>query len=132
MTTFQNNVVINKPITEVYIFLSDLNNHQQLMPENITNWSSSEDEASFEIKGMAKLALKVDQRIENNVVVCVPSEKAPFQVKLTWKVDQVSTNQTQATFIIDAELNMMLKMVASGPLKKLVDHQVNKLKELLG
>ncbi len=132
MTIIQNSVVINKPIVEVYNFLSDLNNHEQLMPENIYNWSSTADEARFTIQNMAKLALKINQRVENKEIICVPSEEAPFEVKLAWKVDEVSANETNATFVIEAQLNMMMKMMASGPLKKLVDHQVNKLKEVLG
>ena len=132
MTIIQNNAVINKPIHEVYTFLSDLNNHEQLMPENIYNWSSTADEARFSIKNMAKLALKISQRVENKEIVCVPAEEAPFEVKLSWKVEEVSASETNATFIIEAELNMMMKMMASGPLKKLVDHQVSKLKEKLG
>jgi len=132
MTIIQNSVVINKPIAEVYNFLSDLNNHEQLMPENIYNWSSTADEARFTIQNMAKLALKINQRVENKEIICVPSEEAPFEVKLAWKVEEVSANETNATFVIEAQLNMMMKMMASGPLKKLVDHQVNKLKEILG
>ncbi|MGN0002900.1 MAG: SRPBCC family protein [Sphingobacterium composti] len=132
MTIIQNNVVINKPVSEVYNFLNDLNNHEQLMPDNIYNWSSTADEARFTIKNMAKLALKISQRVENKEIVCVPSEEAPFEVKLVWKVEEVSPSETKASFIIEAQLNMMMKMMASGPLQKLVDHQVSKLKEKLG
>ncbi|MCA5003663.1 SRPBCC family protein [Sphingobacterium bovistauri] len=132
MTVIQNNAIINSSIHEVYNFLSDLNNHEQLMPENIYNWSSTADEARFTIKNMAKLALKVSQRIENKEIVCVPSEEAPFEVQLIWKVEELSPNETKATFVIEAQLNMMMKMMASGPLQKLVDHQVSKLKEKLG
>src|SRR5690606_23560537 len=126
------NVAINKPLNEVYSFLTDLNNHEQLMPDNIYNWSSTADQARFTIKNMAKLALKISQRVENKEIVCVPSEEAPFEVKLVWKVEEVSETETTATFIIEAQLNMMMKMMASGPLQKLVDHQVSKLKEILG
>ena len=132
MTVIQNNVVINKPISEVYNFLNDLNNHEQLMPDNIYNWSSTTDEARFTIKNMAKLALKISQRVVNKEIVCVPSEEAPFEVKLTWNVEEISASETKATFVIEAQLNMMMKMMASGPLQKLVDHQVSKLKEKLG
>jgi carbon monoxide dehydrogenase subunit G len=132
MTVIQDNIAINKPLNEVYSFLNDLNNHEQLMPDNIYNWSSTADEARFTIKNMAKLALKISQRVQNKEIVCVPSEEAPFEVKLVWKIEEVSETETNATFIIEAQLNMMMKMMASGPLQKLVDHQVRKLKEILG
>lgn len=132
MTTIQNTAEINKNVSEVYAFLADLNNHEQLMPENIYNWSSTTDETRFTIQNMAKLALKVEERVENQVIKLIPSEKAPFEVRLCWELQAVTDTITTARFIIDADLNMMMKMIASGPLQKLVDFQVNKLKEVLG
>jgi carbon monoxide dehydrogenase subunit G len=132
MTTIQNTTEINKNVSEVYAFLADLNNHEQLMPENIYNWSSTTDEARFTIQNMAKLALKVEERSENQFIKLVPSEKAPFEVTLRWELQVVADTVTKATFIIDADLNMMMKMIASGPLQKLVDFQVNKLTDKLG
>jgi hypothetical protein len=102
------------------------------MPDNIYNWSSTTDEARFTIKNMAKLALRIDQRIDNTEITCLPSEEVPFAIKLAWKVEEISPSETKATFVIEAELNMMMKMIASGPLQKLVDHQVSTLKEVLG
>ena len=86
MTVIQNSTQINKPLAEVYQFLADLNNHEQLMPDNIYNWTSTADEARFTIKNMAKLALRISQRIENKELVCVPSEEAPFAITLRWKL----------------------------------------------
>lgn len=131
MTTIQNTAEINKNVSEVYAFLADLNNHEQLMPENIYNWSSTENETRFTIQNMAKLALKVEERVENQAIKLIPSETAPFEVRLRWELQAVTDMVTTATFIIDADLNMMMKMIASGPLQKLVDFQVNKLKEVL-
>lgn len=131
MTVIQNNVIVNKPVGDVYAFLADLNNHEQLMPENIYNWTSTVDEARFTIKNMAKLALRISQRVENKEIICVPSEDAPFEIQLAWKLEEQG-GETKATFLIEAQLNMMMKMMASGPLQKLVDHQVQRLKETLG
>jgi len=131
MTIIQNETTLNRPIAEVYGFLADCNNHQQLMPESIYNWSSTRDEASFTIQNMAKLALKVQSRIENSEVVFVPSEKAPFDVTLRWKVEPRGAQLTRAALVIEADLNMMMKMLAAKPLQKLVDEQVGRLKTVL-
>ncbi len=130
-TQIESTAVIHKPVNEVYTFLSDLNNHQQLMPENIYNWSSSADEARFTIQNMAKLAIKVSSRIPNQEIVAIPSEEAPFALELKWTVKDLGNGTTEAKHTISAELNMMMKMLASGPLQKLADHQTAKLKEVL-
>ncbi len=126
MTTFETSVSIAQPIEKVYAFLSDLNNHQALMPENIYNWSSTTDEAKFTIQNMAKLALKVTSRVENTEIFIEPSEEAPFALNMKWLV-AADGGSTTAKLIVSAELNMMMKMLASGPLQKLVDHQTSAL-----
>ncbi|MDF3076245.1 MAG: orotate phosphoribosyltransferase [Sphingobacteriaceae bacterium] len=130
MTVIESKAVVNKPAAEVYNFLADLNNHQQLMPENIYNWSSTKDEARFTIQNMAKLALKVSSRIENKEIVVVPAEEAPFPLELKWNIADNGNGTSTAFYSISAELNMMMKMLASGPLQKLADHETQKLKSI--
>ncbi|HEX7366958.1 MAG TPA: SRPBCC family protein [Pelobium sp.] len=126
MTVFESSVSIPQPIEKVYAFLSDLNNHQQLMPENIYNWSSTADEAKFTIQNMAKLALKVSARVENAEILIEPSEEPPFALSMKWLV-VTDVSGTTAKLVVSAELNMMMKMLAAGPLQKLVDHQTASL-----
>ena len=131
MTIIQSKTTIDKPAAEVYTFLADLNNHQQLMPENIYNWSSTTDEARFTIQNMAKLALKVSSRKQDQEIIIIPSEEAPFPVELKWTLNDAGNGTTEAVHTISAELNMMMKMLASGPLQKLADHQTFQLKNSL-
>ncbi|MCX2451978.1 SRPBCC family protein [Pedobacter sp. PLR] len=131
MTVIESTTDINQPVANVYAFLADMNNHQQLMPENIYNWSSTTDEASFTIQNMAKLAIKISSRVENQELIAIPTEKPPFDLELKWTVADNGNGGTTATLIISADLNMMMKMLAAGPLKKLADHQTQKLAEIL-
>jgi hypothetical protein len=128
MTIIENKSIINAPIEEVYNFLEDCNNHEQLQPENIYNWTSTKDEASFTIQNMAKFALKIDKRVSNSEILLLPKGDTPFDVSITWKLNELDSG-SEVSLILKAELNMMLKMVASGPLKKLVDFQLLKLSE---
>ncbi|PST82647.1 orotate phosphoribosyltransferase [Pedobacter yulinensis] len=132
MTIIENTVTIARPVQDVFNFLTDMNNHQQLMPENIYNWSSTRDEARFTIQNMAKLAIHISERKEFSEIIAVPSEQAPFGVELKWTLEDLGNGSTAAKHIISADLNMMMKMLASGPLQKLVNHQTEKLKEILG
>lgn len=130
MSTFTSNTSINKPISEVYAFLADFNNHQKLMPENIQDWVSTTDEAHFSIQNMAKLSLKIESRIPDQEIIIVPTVKPPFDLKLKWSLS-FDNDHTDIVFTIDADLNMMMKMLASGPLQKLADHETNSLTEIL-
>ena len=131
MTIIESTVSINKPVNEVFEFLSDLNNHQQLMPETIYNWSSTKDEARFTIQNMAKLALKVSSITKDKEISVKPIEEVPFELELKWTLADDGAGNTQATHSISADLNMMMKMIVSAPLQKLVDHEANALKTIL-
>lgn len=129
MSVFVSKTIINQPVEIVYAFLEDCNNHEKLQPENIYNWTSTRDEASFTIQNMAKLALKIKERKENAEVSLVPSHEAPFDLSLNWFLSSVE-NGTEVKLELNADLNMMMKMIASGPLQKLLDFQIKKLAEI--
>ncbi|MGN6397183.1 MAG: SRPBCC family protein [Mucilaginibacter sp.] len=132
MTTFQNKVTVHQPANKVFDFLADMNNHQKLMPaEDIGDWKSTYDEASFNIRNMISLSLKVDSRTVNEQIKIVPAAKPPFEMELMWEL-KPSGQDTEVTFTINAELNLMLKMAVSGQLKKLTEHEANSLVFLLG
>jgi carbon monoxide dehydrogenase subunit G len=131
MTTFESKVTIQQPVNKVFNFLADLNNHQKLMPaEDIQNWKSTYDEASFSIKNTINLSLKVESRVENKEIKIIPAEKPPFAMELRWEL-LFDNDQTYVVFTIVADLNIMMKMVVSGQLKKLAEHETNSLLFLL-
>jgi hypothetical protein len=131
MTIFTSKTKINKPVSEIYLFLADMNNHQKLYPENIKDWSSSVDEAHFKIENMASLALRIQERVENKEIKIASFEKPPFDLELKWVLHKAN-DTTEVVFTLTADLNMMMKMLASGPLQKLTEHQTQKLSEIFG
>lgn len=130
MTVFESKALISKPISDVFTFLSDLSNHRRLMPSNITDWSANRDEARFTIQNMGELALKITERLENTTILIVPAAKAPIEMEMQWNLTENENNTTLATLTISAELNMMMKMLASGPLQKLADYQTEQLSKI--
>lgn len=130
MTTIQSEKTqINKPLAEVFAFLGNANNHEKLMPESIYNWSSTEDECKFTIQNMAKLELKISERDPAGKVVIIPSAKAPFDLKIEWIIEPNGEFCT-VQMVIHADLNPFIKMMAVGPLNKLVNHQTEALAKL--
>ncbi len=131
MTSIQSDKLrIEKPLETVYAYIANANNHQALMPENIYNWSSTEDECKFTIQNMAKLELIISERDPKGKVKIIPKVEAPFNLDIVWDMQNVD-GQTEVQMTINADLNPFIKMMAVGPLTKLVNHQVQKLKEIL-
>ncbi|OOQ62258.1 orotate phosphoribosyltransferase [Mucilaginibacter pedocola] len=131
MSVFESKATIAKPIGEVYAFLAVMNNHGQLMPDNVIGWTSDADVASFEIQNITKLSLKISSRVADKEIVIIPAEKPPFDMELKWVLEEAN-GATTATFTITANLNMLMKMMASAPLQKLTENESQKLAEILG
>jgi hypothetical protein len=122
-------VTISKTAKETYDFLSDFNNFKKLMPEQVVDWESTRDECSFTIKGMASLGMKITERVPNSLIKVVKSGNAPFDFGLTCVIDDLQ-NHCAVQLYFDADLNPMMKMMASKPLLNFLNLLVNKLKEL--
>ena len=131
MSTFKSSTRIKRPANEIYDFLADMNNHERLAPEEeITDWSSTVDEASFTVRNILKLSLKMGERVPNKEIKLIPAAKPPFDIEMKWELS-VDGEYTDVIFTIKAELNMMLKMVASAPLQKLAEDESASLFNLL-
>lgn len=131
MTTIEaGHINIHKTAAELYAFLCNCNNHQELMPEQVINWQSTETNCSFTIKGTADLALKIKETHPNTSIVLEPDGKKPFDFILKWEIkDNGDTSTVNA--ILEADLNMFLKMVAAKPLENFLNYQTIKLKTLM-
>ena len=131
MSIFESKIELALPVSEVYEFLADFNNHERLMPGNVSNWSSTRDEARFSVQNFAALELKISNRIENHTIIIIPAGEVPFMIEMRWVLADLGENVTEAILTISAQLNMMMKVMAAGPLQKLADHQTKSLSKLL-
>ncbi|RLD60199.1 MAG: SRPBCC family protein [Bacteroidetes bacterium] len=123
-------VDIQKPAKEIFIFLSDFNNFEKLMPEQVVNWKSTNDTCSFTIKGMATLGMRHQSMVEHSEINLVSDGSAPFSFTLSCLLDDKGNN-TDAQMKLNADLNPMLKMMAKKPLQNFVNLLVKKLKEVM-
>lgn len=122
--------IINKSQQELYAFLADCNNHQQLMPEQVVNWQSDTNSCKFTIKGTADLSLRIKETQPNSSIVLEPYEKVPFPFTLTWNIEGEG-DAAKVGAILAADMNMFIKMVAAKPLENFLKFQVEKLKAIM-
>jgi len=128
MTKFESQKTkVETSAQEVFQFLYDVNNHQKLMPSAVTDWWSNEDEAKLKIQGLGSLHLKRTETISPSFIKIVPEGKAPVDLHLEWNIEN-SGNGSAISVTIFADLNMMMKMVASKPLQNLADYMSAQVK----
>jgi carbon monoxide dehydrogenase subunit G len=124
---------LQKPPSEVFAFLSDFNNFQKLMPEQVTDWVSDTDTCSFNIKGMASLGMAIESKTPDSEIRIKRNGKAPFDFFLICKIGNgAGPDQSTLQLLFDADLNPMLKMMAEKPLTNFLNLLVNKFSEITG
>ena len=121
---------VNKSSEEIFNFLSNFNNFQKLMPDQVTNWASTEDECSFTIAGMASLGMKMTEKKPNDYIKVIRNGNAPFDFTLECLLKEKSTAESEVQLAFNADLNPVLKMMAVKPLTNFLNLLVQKLKEL--
>ena len=123
-------VTLNKPAKEVYDFLSDFNNFEKLMPEQVVNWQSTSDECSFTIQGMATLGMKIVEKEPDSLIKIIKNGSAPFDFTLSCLIDE-SAQPCTVQLVFDVDLNPVMKMMAVKPLTNFLNILVNKLKDIV-
>lgn len=132
MNTFESkSLSIDKPQEEIYNYLSDFRNFGKLMPEEITNWKANATNCSFTISNMADLNMAYGKSIPSERIIMVSEGKNPFEYDLNVLIDAIDGTSSQAKIIFNADLNPMLAMMATTPLKNFIDMLVEKLKIIM-
>lgn len=98
--------------------------------DDISQWSSGTDKARFSIRNAIMLSIQTQELIPGKLVRITAVDKPPFDIELKWDLTELA-GSTKVGFTITAALNMMMKMVASGPLQKLADGETANLAKLL-
>jgi carbon monoxide dehydrogenase subunit G len=122
---------INNDIQSVYDFLTDFNNYQSLMPDQITNWKSDKESCSFTIQGMADIKLVFSEKISPSSIKLVPEGKVPFSFSLILNLEENGVD-TVGKVIVDANLNPMMAMMAKRPLENLVNVMAGNINDAIG
>lgn len=132
MTKFKSDpVVIQAEDKGIYAFLENFNNFEKLMPEQVINWKSDKERCSFTIKGMADLAMRIDQKEAYNGLSYASEGKSPFPFTLKFSISDEGNSTSKIVAVLEAKLNSMLKMMASRPLQNFVNLLTAKLKEVI-
>ncbi len=107
---------INKSAKQVFEFLTNLQNFEKLMPENIDKFEViNEDRFLFALKGMPEIVLqRKEQNPNDKIVLGAASDKLPFT--LTADILTISEDECEVTLSFNGEFNAMMAMMIKSPI----------------
>ena len=132
MTEIQSEALkIARSADQVFAFLKDMRNYENLMPSNdVSDFSATEQQADLSLKGLGHFNITVEEEIPSSLIRLKPKGKLPFSFNIEWNITS-DENGSVVVGKINAELNMFMKMMAEPKLRSFVDQQAHKLKTYL-
>lgn len=114
-------VSVQKSAQNIFEFLSDVKNFEQLMPENIAKFEVIDVDAFiFGLKGMPEIKLVVKEKVApNKLVLGAASDKLPFTLIVS--IDSVSESSAEVKLDFEGDFNPMMAMMIKGPIQKFIE-----------
>jgi len=115
-----NKVTVKKTHSEVFEFLTKVENFEQLMPENTEKFEANDDSFLFSLKGMPEIRLKMkEKKADNLVVLASTNDKFPFT--LTGTIHKQDEVQSEVQLVFEGQFNAMMAMMIKNPIQKFIN-----------
>lgn len=122
-------VAVQKSQKELFEFLTDLNNFEQLMPESKEKFEVDGDSFIFGLKGMPEIRLVLKEKNEfDRIVLGAASSKLSFTLSAI--IDAKDDTNSDVQLLFDGDFNPMMAMMVKKPLQKFIDTLSDNLKSL--
>ncbi len=115
----------------IYAFISDCNNFQQfVVNDKIKDWQSDSEACDFSVDGIGHLAFRIVEKNPNNLVKFSIESTQAENVFLWVQLKNVTVGDTRVKLTAKLNVNPMMKMFISKPLKEGLDKVVDTLERM--
>lgn len=119
---------IQAPASEVFAYLSDMNNFQTMLPKSATEWQATAENCSFKIGGMAKIGLQYKAKTPNSTIDMTSYGDVMFPYDLTIHIEENGTS-SNVHMHFKGDVNPFMKMMVEAPLKNFFGYWGHALKK---
>jgi carbon monoxide dehydrogenase subunit G len=124
-------VSIDKPQEHIFNFLSNFNNFQKLMPAQVSDWKATEKTCSFNVNGMATVAMKIESLTpHSDIHIVSDGGKLPFEFTLDVVLKKTSETSCTGQIIFEADIPIFLRPMIEKPLGNFFNMLAQKMKEI--
>lgn len=121
---------VNKSPQEVYDFLSELPNIEQLMPKELELFEmTDEDSFYFLLKGMPKIYLERGACEPPNQIILESSRKK-YDFHIAAQINAIEDGKSEVIFEFKGDFNMMLEMMIKSPITGLINSMAENLQKI--
>ena len=116
---------------QIFPLLSRLDMLTPALQDKVEGWQADADSCSFRVKGFV-VRLRIEERIEPKHVKIIGDQGGvPIDFAFWIQLHEVDADDTRIRLVLHADLNMMMRMMIGGKIKKGLDQAVDGLAEAL-
>jgi carbon monoxide dehydrogenase subunit G len=117
---------------QVFEFLSDISNFATLVPEGkVRDFESGRDYARFHVDGLGEVGIRIVSDNPYDTITFGSEGSVPFRFSLQVNLTENDPGMTVMSLSMDADLNVMMKMMAKKPLEDGIEMVATRLTEHL-
>jgi len=114
-------VSLDKSAQEVFNFLTNVENFEPLMPENISKFELMDAETFlFALSGMPEIVLK-KKSMESPHTIVLGAAGGKLDFSLTAKIESVSETKSEVQLMFEGDFNAMMAMMIKAPISKFIE-----------
>ncbi len=123
-------VLVNKPVDELFDYIDKPEKLKALMPDNITKFEVTDNGFLFAIKGAPMdITLNIKEKIANEKLLLVSANPA-LDFSLQINTQGLNAAQSRVKVLFDGNFNPMVKMMVQKPLQRFIDDMSAKLEKM--
>ncbi|WP_373057000.1 SRPBCC family protein [Zunongwangia sp. H14] len=123
-------VTADKSQQEMFNFLTNVENYEQLMPESKEKFKVIDQESFlFGLKGMPEIKLKI-QETEFSKLVVLGSTSDKLNFSLNIHIEALNENQSEVQLLFHGNFNAMMSMMVKNPLQKFINSLAENISKL--
>ena len=119
---------INIPAAKLFELSSNCQNLARFLPEQVKEFSATEDSCSFTIENIANVILTILEKTPCTYIRYKAENDKNIPVSLELNYTAVSENETDVQVNLDVDIPFFLKPVIEKPLQRFVEELSEKIK----
>jgi carbon monoxide dehydrogenase subunit G len=113
-----------------YGFITDIRNFGRFIPADvIKNWQADETSCKFVVSGLGDLKLNISGKEPYNLVKFAGNALMTIDFVLSALISEDSSGSGKVIMVMEARLNPIMKMMASGPIENFLETLVNEMEK---
>jgi hypothetical protein len=115
---------------EVYNFVTDIRNFGRFIPDGtITQWQAEKDSCSFSVSVVGVISVRITGREPHSKVIFNGDALKKEDFSLTLNISNGKSDTAEVKILLEAELNPMLKMLASKPIVQFLEILISEMEK---